>query len=140
MNRIRRAFTLIELLVVLGIIAVMLGLLVPAVQKVRESASRLKCLNNLKQLGLALHNYHDAQHSFPPGLISAETNVSDAEATGFTLLLPFLEQDNLYNIYRFEDPWFQPSNYQAVGIPVKLFFCPSNRDRGNMDLGPVATQ
>jgi prepilin-type N-terminal cleavage/methylation domain-containing protein/prepilin-type processing-associated H-X9-DG protein len=140
MTRLRRGFTLIELLVVIAIIAVLLGLLIPAVQKVRESASRVQCQNNLKQLGLALHNYHDFADAFPPGMVSTSSNVSDADATAFTFLLPFLEQDNTYQLYHFEDPWYGLSNYQVVGIPVKTFFCPSNRVGGQIDLTPLVSQ
>lgn len=140
MKLIRSAFTLIELVVVIAIVGVLLGLLLPAVQRAREAASRLQCLNNLKQLGLALHNYHGVEGSFPPGLISAESNVCDAEATGFTVLLPYIEQDNLQRLYHFDDAWYQASNYQAVSVQVKLFFCPSNRDAGLMDLSAIAAE
>src|SRR5262249_45295950 len=136
----RPGFTLVELLVVIAIIGTLIGLLVPAVQKVREAASRLQCQNNLKQLGLALHSYHGVAKGFPPGMVSDSPLVSDADATGYTYLLPYLEQDNTYRLYDFESPWFARANYAAVGTEVRLFFCPSNRDGGSLDLQAIADQ
>jgi prepilin-type N-terminal cleavage/methylation domain-containing protein/prepilin-type processing-associated H-X9-DG protein len=136
----RGGFTLIELLVVIAVIGILVGLLVPAVQGVREAANRAKCANNLKQLGLALHNYHTSNGCFPPGLTCSVTNLCDAEASGFTYLLPYLDDDTVYKLYHFEVPWYATDNYQAVGLPVSILFCPSNRNQGWLDLAPIAAQ
>jgi prepilin-type N-terminal cleavage/methylation domain-containing protein/prepilin-type processing-associated H-X9-DG protein len=123
----RTAFTLIELLVVIAIIAILIALLVPAVQKVRESASRTQCINNMKQLGLALHNHHDTKKHFPAGREPWPKPFS-AQAH----LLPFVEQQNLQNLVDFTQPTSTGVNVTAAQTPVPLLVCPSDAANGRV--------
>ena len=126
----RSAFTLIELLVVIAIIAVLVGLLLPAVQKVREAAARAKCLNNLKQIGLAAHNYHDANEAMIPAFIGDNsengTGNFDTWATWGALLLPYIEQQNVLNIWDQKRlVSYQPM--EAYQTQINIYLCPSRQ-------------
>jgi prepilin-type N-terminal cleavage/methylation domain-containing protein len=139
----RRGFTLIELLVVIAIIAVLIGLLLPAVQKVREAASRIKCANNMKQIGLAAHHYHDQHEHLPPGIGYYPTARNGTFGTSWFHLLPYLEQGNLYNDALGSVPFpppigptvvHYPGNNGVYSKPVKVFLCPSDPSVGSGDV------
>src|SRR5947208_3219153 len=120
---VHSAFTLIELLVVVAIIAILIGMILPAVQKVREAANRAACQNNLKQMGLALHNYESATQTFPStGYFpaGAPSNTWSALAR----LLPYVEGDNIYRMIDFSKPYSVQPNVSSLVIP--LFRCPSD--------------
>jgi prepilin-type N-terminal cleavage/methylation domain-containing protein len=127
----RRGFTLIELLVVVAIISILMGLLLPAVQRVREAARAIICSNNLRQIGLAAHNFHDTYNKLPPGLgWSPNPTAPGCYGTVFFHLLPFLEQDNLHDSSEFMDCYFAGNN-QVFSQPVKMFLCPSDPSAGD---------
>src|SRR5215469_8741288 len=130
MRERRFAFTLIELLVVIAILAVLIGLLLPAVQKVREAASRMKCANNLKQLALGLHGFHDVHGKFPPGQLKTAFPAWGVPAAGLNhgwavFVLPYVEQQNLYNTYHWDLFSADAANQPLMSHPLRLFQCPS---------------
>jgi type II secretory pathway pseudopilin PulG len=144
--------SLIELLVVIGIIGALIGLLLPAVQKVRETALRVRCQNNLHQIGLALHDYHDSQGSFPSGYRCQPVNPNNPDQTApgwgwAALLLPYIEQGNLAQEINFNLPIEDPSNLAARTMIVKLYVCPADHytglftiyDKNNTPLAEAAT-
>ncbi|MDW8242891.1 MAG: DUF1559 domain-containing protein [Thermogemmata sp.] len=131
-RKVGRAFTLIELLVVIAIISVLMGMLLPAVQKAREAAARIACANNLKQIGLAMHMYHNDHGRLPP------SRLGPAQATWAVLILPYIEQDNLYRAWDFRPQagggLYVVQSPVARQTAVKLYFCPSRRSPGELSV------
>ncbi len=148
-SRLRRGFTLIELLVVIAIIAILIALLLPAVQQAREAARRTQNRNQLKQVGLALHNYHDTHGVFPPGWIGVtggSAHVNGPSGFGWaTFILPQMEQANLYEQLNFSEPVTSAANTLARGTYLPIFRNPSDSgpeswDIHNEDSGAVITR
>jgi len=140
-RRVKRGFTLIELLVVIAIIAILIALLLPAVQQAREAARRTQCKNNLKQLGLALHNYHDVYRMFPIGHVYVGTTGSYALARrapgwGWTaFILPFMDQANSYEKIDFTEAPSAPGNIDVVRTFLPMMWCPSLPYKQDMPIG-----
>ncbi len=130
-SMLRRGFTLIELLVVIAIIAVLVSLLLPAVQSAREAARRMQCTNNLKQIGLAMHNYESISGAFPlTGVINTSPSAYAAWVgwSGHARILPLMEQGSMFNSVNFTLPYTQPDNYTVASTQVSSFICPSEVD------------
>ena len=135
---LKRGFTLIELLVVISIIAILISLLLPAVQQAREAARRIQCRNNLKQIGLALHNYLDVNGTFPPSFVSdiSTLNTSGGEWSVHARILPYLEQANLYNAANLEMPYHAAENGEIAVQRIAAYLCPSEpNDRHRAENG-----
>ncbi|MBI1312702.1 DUF1559 domain-containing protein [bacterium] len=126
-HRIKRGFTLIELLVVIAIIAVLTALLLPAVQQAREAARRSQCRNNLKQIGLAFHNYHGAFRQFPPGFVSGSPPPATGKGWGWgAFILPYLDQAAAYDQINFSLPMQATANAAPLQTILPVFLCPTD--------------
>jgi len=139
---LRKGFTLIELLVVIAIIAMLIGLLLPAVQKSRDAASRMNCQGNLKQIGLAALNYHDTAKAFPPGYTSSFDSNGNDLGPGWgwnAYLLPFMEEQSLFNKINFSLPIEAPVHATVRSAYLKLLLCPSVNAPKSFPVGPKAT-
>ena len=125
-TRRRRGFTLVELLVVIAIIGVLVGLLLPAVQSAREAARRMSCSNNMRQLSLAMHNYHDTFRVFPYGYVDSQ-NVTRRRDCWAQRLLPFIEQDNALEMYENQNPtWIMDTLVEVKDLQIGAYLCPSD--------------
>jgi prepilin-type N-terminal cleavage/methylation domain-containing protein/prepilin-type processing-associated H-X9-DG protein len=130
-NHTQRAFTLVELLVVIAIIAILVGLLLPAVQAAREAGRRLQCLNNQKQLGLAILNFESSYRYFPASgwTIASRTNPQGKFVSWRVSILPYLEHSNVRDLYRFDLNWWEDTNLAVASIPLPVYACPSVPDQ-----------
>jgi prepilin-type N-terminal cleavage/methylation domain-containing protein/prepilin-type processing-associated H-X9-DG protein len=126
----RMGFTLVELLVVIAIIGVLVALLLPAVQAAREAARRTQCQNNMKQIGLAFHLFHDSKKKFPFAAVDFPAASPEITSSCHTFLLPYLEESAAYSLYKFDLDWNHPSNIAAIKTVVPTFICPSYGENG----------